>query len=94
MAAELYQEHFFLKDRTVSFDGSSFEDWWVDAGSMILNKWAIDMQGVQGAIPVENLLEIPTNLRGYSPERLAQLIQQDGLRCILGNDECVYVDFN
>ncbi len=92
MRDDLYQEHFFLKDRAVKFDGSSFEDWWVDAGSMIMNQWAIDMQGVQGAIPVDNLLEVPKNLRGYDPEKFAQLIQQDGLTCMLANNQ-VYVKF-
>jgi hypothetical protein len=93
MRDDLYQEHFFLKDRAVKFDGSSFEDWWIDAGSVIMNRWAIDMEGVKGAIPVENLFDIPTKLKGYTPEKFAQLIQQDGLKCILVNDSQVYVNF-
>lgn len=89
----IYQEHFFLKDRTVIYDGSSFEDWWIDAGSTIMNRWAIDMEDVNGPIPIENLLDVPKELNGYSPEMFVKLIQQDGLSCTLTQEGKIFVCF-
>lgn len=75
----IYDEHFFGQERTVKYDGSSFEDWWLQAGSLELNRVAIDYTDVNVYFPITNLIQIPPELRGYSPEKLAYMIGRDGV---------------
>jgi len=68
---------FFKKDKRKFIN---FQDWYIHEGSQTLDSFLLDLMDVNlKVVPIENLLDVPKDLPGYSDEDFCKLLASDGV---------------